>query len=125
MSAVVSIHFKGVWRSCCVPNFAISLLRRVTIAFYGSLIVDVVGLAFKTCNPGASASYNPSRFFFERRFPCVLRANFTSTARSGKSIGLHSEELRNLDSTSVRFLSRSLASLVALVIPFSTSISLL
>ena len=59
---------RDVWRCYWVPKIAISLLRKATIAFHGSLIVDVVGLLLNKCNPSASTSYNPSTFFFERCF---------------------------------------------------------
>ena len=64
--------FSGVCCSSCVPNLAISLFLTVTTGFPGSLIVDVVGLTLGMLEPGASTSYRPSEFFFERRLPCIF-----------------------------------------------------
>ena len=119
-----SRSFNGVCRSNCVPNFAISLFLTVTSGFPGSLIVEVVGLTFRICEPGASTSYNPSKFFFDRRFPWIFRARLSSTARSLRGMGQVAVVRRKRDSPSV--LARSLAfpSCVARDIPTSTSVSL-
>ena len=82
--------FWFVWLSFWVPIFAILLLRTVTIAFPGFFIVELLGLTFGICDPSASTSYNPSRFFFDMLFHCILRDSFTCTRRSNRVIGLHS-----------------------------------
>ena len=45
--------FSGVCLSCNIPNFAISLLRTVTICLPGSLMVEFLGLTFSIFDPGA------------------------------------------------------------------------
>ena len=117
--------FNGVSLSRRVLNFAMALFRTVTIGFPGSLIVDDVGLTFKLFEPGARTSYRPSKFFFERRLPCIFLANFSWTARSLSRIGRHAPYRRKRDSPSVLSLSLSWASRVARVILDSTSMSLL
>ena len=79
--------FNGVCPACSVPNFAIPLFRTGKTGLPGSFIVDVVGLIFRICNPGASTSYKPSKVFLERRLPCIFLANLSSTARSLRGIG--------------------------------------
>ena len=116
--------FNGVCCSSCVPNFAISLFLTVTTCFSRSLIVEVVGLIFRICEPESITSYNPSKFFFERRFPWIFRAKLNSTARSLRVIGWMTFVRRKRESPSVLARSIVFASCVARDIPISTSMSL-
>ena len=91
-------------------NSAILLLRTVTLSFPGSFIVEFVGLSFKFFDPGAKTSYRPSKFFFDLRFPCILRASLTFTTFSVIRIGRQAPKWIKRDSPSVLACSRSLAS---------------
>ena len=70
-------------------------------------------------DPGAIISYTPSRFSFDFLFPWNLRAIFSYTEHTERGIGRQRVDWRDQDLPSVLFFSPSMASFVALVIPFA------
>ena len=98
-------NFNGVCFSCKVPNFTMSLCLTVTTGFPGSLVVDVVELTLRIFKPGASTSYRPSIFFFERRLLCIFLATFNSSACCFRGRGRQAFVRRKRDSPSVPFRS--------------------
>ena len=65
-----------------MPNFAKSEFLTVTSLFPGSLMTEVKVSVFTTEEPGANASYNPSRIFLDRFVRGLVLASFTSNEAS-------------------------------------------
>ena len=86
----------------CYHGFS-RLFLTVTTGFPGPLIVDVVGLTLRIFEPGASTSYRPSIFFFERRLPCIFLASLNSSACCFRGRGRQAFVRRKRDSPSVPF----------------------